>query len=157
RGEPPGVVVVEEVVPEPDEGAGETALRPRESREVVGRAVVRQAGTRVLAPRGETIPPGGPLGRIVGRGQDLRPVEAVERPFERDVRVQVQGPRDERIEGHAKARLRATSVSSVIPSRPGSELAKRPWSGADQRSSIGRSAPTIEPTAAPFVSVSQPP
>src|SRR2546430_4354837 len=47
--------------------------------------------------------------------------------------------------------------SSEIPSKLGIEVENRPCSGADQRSSIGRSAPKIEPTAAPFVSVSQPP
>src|SRR4029079_10434533 len=84
---------------------------------------------------------------------DLRPVE-----LSVDRRRQVDRPRDERVETHAAtASVRSTSSSTVIPLKPGSELAKRPFSGAVQRSSTGPSAPKIEPTAAPFVSVSQPP
>src|SRR5439155_22746429 len=112
------------------------------------------AGPRLVAPARERVAPGGPLGRVIRRGDDLR---AVERAVDR--RRQVDRPRNERIErrGHATASVRTTSASSEIPSKPGREVENRPCSGADQRDSIGRSAPKIEPTAAPFVSVSQPP
>src|SRR5262249_47524030 len=120
-----GLVVVEEVVPEPDEGARKAALRPGEGRQVVRRAVVPRPHAGRVGPRRRTLPPGGPVGRVVGRGKDLGAVEHVERPLERDPRVHVERPRDERVErlAHKRARVRAANSSSPIPSRPGSDVA----------------------------------
>ncbi len=145
-GEAGRLVVVEEVVPEPDECAGEAALRPGQRGQVVRGAVVPHPRAGDLAPGLESSAPGGPVRRVVGSGQDLPAVENVERPLERNGGRQVDRPRHERVERllcsrHATARVRATSSSCVIPSKPGSEVANRPWSGADQRSSIGTKRP----------------
>src|SRR5262249_46741031 len=133
------------------EPACEAALCPLQVGPLVRRSVIRGPRACCIAPACKRGPPRRPLVRIVGRGDDLGLVEiAVDR------RREVDRARDERIERHVRARVRATSSSSVTPSNDGSELANRPCSGSDQRSSIGPSAPKIEPTAAPFVSVSQP-
>ena len=174
RREAAGLVVEEQLVPEPGERDDVAAARPGVLGRGVGGVVVADPRRRLGAPAGERLAPRGPVGRVVGRDEDLRRVERLEVGvrLERDGGRQVDRPRDERVarllerDAHAAAgapataSVRCTSSSSVIPSKPGSELVKRP--PQRRRPALldpvdPDGAPTIEPTAAPFVSVSQPP
>ena len=74
-GEGVPLVVVELLVPQPEEPDREAALRPREVGALVTRARIPDARTRVIAPAVELSPPLIPVLRVVRRGDDLRVVE----------------------------------------------------------------------------------
>ncbi len=142
RSEAPGVVVVEELVPQPDERDREAVSRPGELGELVGAAVVLDARGRLVAPAAQRPAPRRPLAGIIGGGEDLGTVERAERALERHRRRQIDRPRRPRVaclldrDRHAAAvtaataRVLSTSSSIVMPSKPGSELVEPPLEGS---------------------------
>ena len=169
--EAPGGVVVEPLVPEPRERDREATLRPRELGPLVGAAVVVDAAAASSRQRASAARQAGQSAGASGRGEDLRAVERFERPVERHGARQVDRPRDKRVArrstggsrvGAARRRPRACAAparrscsrrspaasSRCVPQRRRPPLVDP--GGAER-------APRTEPTAAPFVSVSQPP
>ena len=107
RGEPLGVEVEEQLVPQPDLRDGEAAARPGRVRIVIaGRAAVPGEGS--LPPAGELLPPAWQQGGVGRGGDDLRLIQggaglAGEVGVQRDRGRQIDRPRRQRIEttGHA--------------------------------------------------------
>ena len=73
-----GLVVEEKLVPEPGERDDVAAPRPRVLGRLVGGVVVADPGCCLCAPPGKSVSPGGPVGRIVRRDEDLGAVERLE-------------------------------------------------------------------------------
>src|SRR6187431_395202 len=122
---------------------------------------------RAVAPAAQLVPPTGPRGGVVGRGEDLGAVGdlRVDVAVGRERRRPVDRPRDEWIERHRvddslaalahrslAATVRRASSSKPMPSKPTIVVASRFCSGSiqvDGKEPAPARAPQTEPTVAP--------
>ena len=124
-------VVVERLVPQPRERDREAAARPGELRPLVRRSVVADPLDRVRAPARQRRSPGRPVGGVVGRSEDLRAVELVER---------ARGA-GRRAAGRWGAATRGRAAARAAASRPGrfrDERERPPRELVDGRAVVAR-------------------